>query len=144
MAKTSYIWKDRKHILWFPFTFTKYCVKNDRLYIDKGFFNSVSEELLLYRVIDITLTRSLGQKLCGTGTIQLAAKGDRDMVIHLENIKRPKVVKEMLSSLIESVRYEKNVIGSELFGANFKDPASNCDCTTGEGGCDHNIHIHHG
>lgn len=129
--KKDYIWKDRRHVMWFPFSFTKYCIKNDRLYIDKGFFNTVSEELLLYRIIDITLTRSFGQKICGTGTIELAAKGDKDMIIELENIKRPKAVKEMLSSLVESVRYEKRVVGSELYGGTFNPPPE-------EGAFEHN------
>lgn len=129
MAKMKdYIWKDRRHVMWFPFSFTKYCIKNDRLYIDKGFFSTVSEELLLYRIVDITLTRSFGQKFFGTGTIQLAAKGDKDVIIELENIKRPKAVKEMLSSLVENVRYEKRVIGSELYGGTFNPQGEECDC----------------
>ena len=33
-------WKDRKHHLWFPFSFTKYEVRNERLYVQSGFFNS--------------------------------------------------------------------------------------------------------
>lgn len=126
--KKNYIWKDRRHVMWFPFSFTKYCIKNDRLYIDKGFFSTVSEELLLYRVVDITLTRTFGQKIFGTGTIELAAKGDKDMLIELENIKRPKTVKEMLSSLVEDVRYEKRVVGSELYGGPFNPPPEECAC----------------
>ncbi len=132
--KKDYIWKDRRHRMWFPFSFTKYCIKNDRLYIDKGFFSTVSEELLLYRIVDITLSRSFGQKIFGTGTIELAAKGDKDVIIELENIKRPKAVKEMLSSLVENVRYEKRVVGSELYGGNFKPQGEDCECHT-EGGC---------
>lgn len=27
------VWKDRKHWMWFPFSFTKYRVENDRLYV---------------------------------------------------------------------------------------------------------------
>ena len=62
------LWEDRKHWLWFPFSFTKYTLTEDRLYSQQGFLNTHYDELLLYRVTDLCLTRSLGQKLCGTGT----------------------------------------------------------------------------
>ena len=117
------VWFDRKHYMWFPFSFTKYYIKNDRLYKDTGLLNSESEELLLYRVVDVSLKRSLKQKLYGTGTIELAVRVDRDSIVKLENIKRPKVVKDMISSLVENIRYEKRVVGSEFFGGgNFNHP----------------------
>lgn len=133
--KKDYIWKDRKHVMWFPFTFTKYCIKNDRLYSDRGFFNTISDELLLYRVVDVTLTRTFGQKIFGTGTVALAAKIDRDSIIYLENIKHPKEVKEMVSSLVETARDEKNVIGREFYGSgNFSVQNVDCDCCPDDDG----------
>lgn len=114
--KKDYIWKDRKHVLWFPFTFTKYCIKDDKLYKDVGFFNTVSDQLLLYRVVDIKLTRSFKQRMFGTGTIILDARVDKDKGVQLENIKRPKAVKEMISNLVEAARDEKRVVGKEFYG----------------------------
>lgn len=114
--KNDYIWKDRKHILWFPFTFTKYCIRGDKLYKDVGLFNTTSDQLLLYRVVDIKLTRTFGQRICGTGTIILDARVDRDGGVQLENIKRPKIVKEMISNLVEAARDEKRVVGKEFYG----------------------------
>lgn len=34
------IWKDRKHFMWFPITFTKYELTEERLYSQHGFFNT--------------------------------------------------------------------------------------------------------
>ena len=61
-------WRDRKHHLWFPFSFTIYEVRNERLYVQRGLFSTSFDETLLYRVTDLRLTRTLGQKIFGTGT----------------------------------------------------------------------------
>ncbi len=114
---TAVTWKDRKHFMWFPFTFTIYEVKNDRLYIQKGLFHTTFDETLLYRITDIKLTRSLGQKIFGTGTIELCTTVDHDDHILLENIKKPQEVKALLSELVEDARDKKKVIGKEFYGA---------------------------
>ena len=63
---TANIWEDRKHHLWFPISFTKYTVGNGRLYVNSGFLSSREDECLLYRITDITLYRSLPQRIFGT------------------------------------------------------------------------------
>lgn len=110
------IWKDRKHYAWFPFSFTKYSLKNDRVYTQTGFFNTHYDELLLYRITDICLTRTLGQKFFGTGTIILYTKIDTTGQVLLQNIKKPKEVKELLSKSIEAARAGNNVVGKEFYG----------------------------
>ena len=111
------VWQDRKHWLWFPFSFTKYTIKNDRLYVDAGLFKTVSDETLLYRVTDLRLERTLGQKLCGTGTIVLKTRVDSHPVIELRNIKNSAQVKDYLSEMVESIRTRRNVVGKEFYGS---------------------------
>lgn len=110
-------WKDRKHWMWFPFSFTKYALKNDRLYTDTGFFNTHYDELLLYRVTDICLNRTLWQKLFGTGTITLSTRIDTNKEILLVNIKNPLQVKEILSDAIEKARDSRDLVRKDFFGA---------------------------
>lgn len=105
------LWEGRKHWLWFPFSFTKYSLTEDRFYSQKGLLNTHYDELLLYRVTDICLTRSLGQKICGTGTITLTCKGDAQRVVTLRNIKDSIRVKNNLSRLVEKAREERSIIG---------------------------------
>lgn len=119
MAKkqeTNVIWKDRKHVLWFPLSLTKYEVKNDRLYTERGLLSTTYDELLLYRITDIRLKRTLGQKLCGTGTIVLCTKVEHEREVRLVNIKKPKEIKDLLSNIIEESRDRKNVVGKEFYG----------------------------
>ena len=110
------LWEDRKHWLWFPFSFTKYSLTEDRLYSQHGFFNTHYDELLLYRVTDLCLNRTLGQKLCGTGTITLTCKGDVQRVVELKNIKNAMAVKNQMSKMIEEARDARGIVGREFYG----------------------------
>ena len=110
------LWEDKKHWLWFPFSFTKYSLSEDRLYCQHGLFNTHYDELLLYRITDICLTRTLGQKICGTGTITLTCKGDAQRVVTIKNIKDSKRVKYNLSRMIEEIREERGLVGKEFYG----------------------------
>ena len=65
----QYIWKDRKRFWGMPLSFTRYALSEDRLFLSVGFFSIQDDELLLYRVRDITTRRNLWQRLCGVGTI---------------------------------------------------------------------------
>lgn len=110
------VWEDRKHWLWFPLSFAKYSLTEDRLYSQHGLLNTHYDELLLYRVTDICLTRSLGQKICGTGTITLTCKGDAQRVVTIRNIKDSMSVKNRMSEMIEEAREARAVVGREFYG----------------------------
>lgn len=109
------VWKDRKHFMWFPISFTKYEIKNERLYQETGLFDTHYDELLLYRITDLCLKRSLAQKIFGTGTIILSTKADSDKEVLLKNIKNPKKVKDLISRLVEEARDRKKIVGKEFF-----------------------------
>ena len=113
--KSEILWKDRKHHLWFPLSFTKYYIKNGRIYIDKGLLNTTSDQTLLYRITDIQMRRSLGQKICGTGTVTLVSNVDAEQKINLQNIKHPHDVYDMIANMVEDARSQKNVIGKEFY-----------------------------
>lgn len=111
------VWKDRKHHLWFPISFTSYKIEHGRLYLSTGLFSSREDECLLYRVLDISLTRNFFQMIFGTGTIELTTRDQSTPIIRLENIKKPKMVKRYLSDLIEQERINKRVVGKDMYGA---------------------------
>ncbi|NLL67382.1 MAG: PH domain-containing protein [Clostridiaceae bacterium] len=114
--KTEYLWKDRKRYLGLPLSFTKYAVKDQRLYYSKGLFNTTEEELLLYRVLDIKLNRTFGDKLLGVGTITLYTADKTHPTLELVRIKKPKIVRDLLSKMVESERVRINIHGKELYG----------------------------
>ena len=88
MAQNSdYLWKDKKHHLWFPLSFTTYYIEDGRLMIKHGFLNTTLEETLLYRIVDLTLHQTLAGKIFGTGDIILKTKVDSMPEITLKNIR---------------------------------------------------------
>ena len=105
------LWKDRKHHLWFPISFTKYYITGGRLHIKKGLLSTIHDETILYRVTDITLKRTLAHRIFGTGTIILKVQADAIPVQSLENIKYPEDVRTFLSELVDQERAKRNVDG---------------------------------
>lgn len=66
-ADVEVVQQERKRWLLFglPFTFTKYTLTNRKILINSGFFTSREDEILLYRVLDMTLSRTLIQSCSG-------------------------------------------------------------------------------
>ncbi|MCI8518339.1 MAG: PH domain-containing protein [Hungatella sp.] len=115
-GNTDYLWKDKKHHLWFPLSFTTYYIEDDRLMIKEGFLNTTLEETLLYRIVDLTFRQTLAGKCFGTGDIILKTKVDSTPEITLKNIKKPMEVRRLLSQAIEESRQSRNVVGKEFYG----------------------------
>ena len=107
-------WKQRKRI-WcgLPWTFTVYSLSEDRLFIDSGVFTKKQDEVRLYRVLDVSLKRSLGQRIFGMGTIHICSSDKTMKDFDLINIKNSKDVKEMISEFVETQREKKRVVSRE-------------------------------
>lgn len=124
------IWKARKRItfLALPFSFTKYALTEEKLLIETGFFNKQEEEVRLYRILDLSLKRSFGQRLFGLGSIVCKTSDKTLPTLELRNVKKSKQLKEQLSDLIEAERVKKRVSSREFMN---DDDDDDCDC------CDH-------
>lgn len=115
MKKLTYLWEDHKRtFLGLPLSFTRYMLTEDRLFVDKGFLNSVLEEENLYRVRDVRVTRSLGQKLFGLGTVTVYSTDRSNGETVLESIKDPIEVKEEIVRLVEDARRKHDIRASEM------------------------------
>ncbi len=117
LGNEEILWKDRRRYLGLPLSFTIYTLDNNRLYVKRGLFNSVTDELLLYRVLDVRLTRTLGQKMFGVGSITLTSADQTSPSLLIKNIKKSDRTRRLLSNIVERERNEKRVMGKEMFGA---------------------------
>ena len=120
MAKTtvSYKWSDRKRIIFgLPWTFTKYAAPDEKLLIRTGVLNVKEEEVRLYRILDLTLKRTLFQRLWGLGTIHVCSADKSTPEFEILNIKNPEIVKNMLSDMVEEERRKKRVSGREFMSS---------------------------
>lgn len=123
----EYIWKDRKRILGMPLSFTRYALSEDRLFLSTGFFNIKDDEVLLYRVRDITTSRNLWQRLFGVGTITIASSDKTMPTLVLKNIKHPVMVKELLHEQVEEMKLRRRVRIGEIMGNDVNDDGSDDD-----------------
>ena len=115
MGNSTPIWSDRKRIFCgLPWTFTTYTLTSDRLFIETGVLGKHEDEVRLYRILDISLSRSFSQRIFGLGTIHCCSAdktmGDFDII----NIKNPREIKERLSELVERERQAKHVTNREF------------------------------
>ena len=111
------LWKDRKRYFGLPISFTKYSLsggENHRIFRETGLFNLKEEELLLYRVRDLSLSRSLGQRIFGVGTITLHSSDKTTPTLELVNIAHPKDVKEKIFSKVEEAKATRRMRTTEL------------------------------
>ncbi|MBP3618685.1 MAG: PH domain-containing protein [Lachnospiraceae bacterium] len=110
------LWRARKRLTFFglPWTFTVYRLTKDRLLIKTGFFTTREDEVRLYRILDISLKRTLIQKMFGLGTIQCHSSDKTMGHFNIVNVKHSYDVKNLLSDLIEKERMEKRVSNREF------------------------------
>lgn len=109
------IWQDRKRV-WcgLPWTFTKYELSREKLVIKTGLFTQNQDEVRLYRILDLSLTRSFGQRIFGLGTIKCNSVDKTMKNFEIKNIKNSEVVKNQLSDLIEEARQRGKVSSREF------------------------------
>ena len=119
----KYIWADKKRILGIPMTFTYYALSDDRIFVETGLFNIQDDEALLYRIRDISMTRSFWQRIFGVGTVKIASTDKTSPDIILKNIKNPEDVKEMIHNRVEKVKIERRVHIGEFSTIDIDDDA---------------------
>lgn len=113
----SYIWHDRKHHLGMPLSFTRYALSEDRLFLSVGFLSVRDDELLLYRVRDISSRRTLWQRIFGVGTVTISSSDKTNPTLVLQNIKRPLEVKELIHKSVEENKLRRRVRIGEVMGS---------------------------
>ena len=116
MEPLTYLWKDRKRYFGLPLSFTKYALGEDRLFLEKGFLNLNADEVLLYRVRDLELNMSLGQRLFGVGTVRVHSSDHSIPLLELENIKQPRQVKELIHQSVEQAKDKRRMRTMEIMG----------------------------
>ena len=116
MEPIEYLWKDRKRFLGMPLSFTRYRLSEDRLFCETGLLNMKSDEVLLYRVRDLRLTISLGQRIFGVGTVCVVSSDKSIPHLDLKNIKSPRGVKELIHKHVEAAKDKRRMRATELLG----------------------------
>jgi len=115
--KDTVLWKDRRRRFGLPLSFTCYEICEERLTLRRGLFNTVTDEVLIYRIMDIQLVRKFGQKIFGVGSVLLVSTDKSHPTLELKNIKRSGEVRRFLSKLVESQRAARGISSREFLGS---------------------------
>ena len=128
ISEPAVVWKDRKRICGLPITFTKYSMSEDRLFLETGLLNTRQEEVILYRVRDISLTISLWQRIFRVGSV-LVQSSDKSLPrLLLKNTREPRGVKELIHKQVEEMKLARRLRVGEILDND------ECGCEDGEDG----------
>ncbi|MCI9456009.1 MAG: PH domain-containing protein [Oscillospiraceae bacterium] len=108
------LWRDRKRHLGLPLSFTRYSLTEDRIFMETGLLNTELEEILLYRVRDIGMKISLGQRIFGVGTVVLVSSDKTAPKLELKNIRNPRLVKEQIHQQVEEMKIKRRLRVGEV------------------------------
>lgn len=105
------LWSDCKRVVFFglPLSFTKYRLTTNRLFVNTGFLTQREDEDRLYRITDVSLSRTLMQRVFGLSTIHCNSSDKTLGNFDIINIKDGEEVKEILSQSVERERIARRV-----------------------------------
>lgn len=114
LPKMEFLWTDTKRWLGMPLTFTHYKLSEDRLFLERGLLNHRSDEILLYRVRDLSVRISFGQRILGVGTVCVVSSDKNLPHMDMINIKFPNEVKELVHQQVEKAKEKRRMHSMEL------------------------------
>ena len=111
------IMQERKRWLFFgiPWTFTKYTLTPKRIILNEGLLRSTENEILLYRIIDMELSRTLFQKMFKLGTVTVKSKDASHPILEIKNIKNSRAFRDSLAEAVENERLRMKVRQGEVY-----------------------------
>lgn len=114
------IYKERKRWLFLglPFTFTVYFIKEDVITTDAGFFKSTENDCYMYKVQDVSLSRTLMQKIFGLGTVTCYTGDTTNPQLALKNIRKAREIKDYILKQSEAARIKRRTLNMVDIGAN--------------------------
>ncbi len=108
------LWHDRKRYFGLPWSFTRYALSEDRLFLRRGFLNVKQDEVILYRVRDLRVTQNLWQRIFGVGTITVVSTDKSVPQLVIKNVKQPWEVKELIHKYVEKMKIERRMRVGEM------------------------------
>ena len=119
MKSLEYLWSDRRRRLGLPLSLTRYSLSEDRLFLETGLLSTRCEEILLYRVRDLSMKISLGQRIFGVGTVTVQSSDKSCPVLELRNIKHPRETKEIIHQAVEQMKLQRRMRVGEVLGDDY-------------------------
>ena len=121
--------REKKRWVFFglPLTFTVYTVKEDMITLEEGFFNKKENDCYMYKVQDVELIRSLGERLFGLGSVKCYTGDTTNKELLLEHVKNAKAIKDFILEASEQARMKRRTMNLLDIGAGEMEEADDAD-----------------
>ena len=115
-SKGNLVFKETTRLRFFgiPWPFTHYQIYENDLVVIKGLLNLDEDDCYLYKIADVNIKRTLGQRLFGLSTITrfVASDASGDQIV-LKNIKHGTQIKDFLLSQSEACRLRRRTVATQ-------------------------------
>ena len=111
-APETYVERKRWVFFGLPFTFTKYTVNEQVVTINAGLFNTTENDCYLYKIQDVELRTSLGERIFGLGTVACFTGDNTHPQLFLEHIKHAKEIKNYILHTSEEARRKRRTLNT--------------------------------
>lgn len=103
------IWTDYKRILAFRDPFTKYTLTNRALYIESGILRYSFSEIRLFRICDLSISKTVMERMCGTGSLNVISTDKSTPSLRIGAILDVGKLKMLLNEHVDSERKRQGI-----------------------------------
>ena len=121
----QFIEKKRTAFLGMPLYFTTYTITDELLTIKEGLLKITENDCYLYKIQDVTLTKSLMERMFGLGTITCHTGDTTNPVIELKHVKNAAEIKDYILRVSDELRLKRRTINTVNIGAEALEDALN-------------------
>ncbi len=108
----KYIEKKRSLLFGLPLSFTTYTIDEEHLRERSGLLSLREEDCYLYKIQDVTLTKSLFERIFGLSTIICHTGDTTDPVLELLHIRSGEEIRDYLVKTSDAERMKRRTINT--------------------------------
>lgn len=110
--KKEYVERRRWVFFGLPFTFTKYTVTDEVITINDGLLSTRENDCYLYKVQDVELKTSLGERIFGLGTVACYTGDNTHPQLFLSHIRNAREIKNYILRASEEARRKRRTLNT--------------------------------
>ena len=95
------LWSEYRHILMLSWPFEKYTLTNKRLFVEKGVLRYTCDEIKLFRINDLTLTKGILERILNYGSITIISTDKTIPKIRIGSIPNSDQCRQLISEAVE-------------------------------------------